>query len=167
MCCTLLPKSAESNQVLLHVLKKHYQEPFSFSISHTAWLQKEKLFPCASPCPVLRVVIRSKSKILPVKNHTVGTEESRTNGRVRGTDRSPEITLPALYGTKNLLDLICCPSASAALPAWWEGPTCHEKQHRQHACPQHVVCNKEVLSQQLHLYLLQLWKTKIFAFLDD
>lgn len=30
-----------------------------------------------------------------------------------------------------------------------------------------AVCTKEVLSQQLHLYLLQLWKTKIFAFLED
>lgn len=124
---------------------------------------KPKLFPCASPCPVLRVVTRPKSKTLPVKNHTIGTEESRTNGRVRGTDRSPEITLPALYGTKNLLYLICCPSASAALPAQGEGPTCQEKQHRQHmlsaprkCCHSNSTCG-----------LLQLWKTKIFAFLDD
>lgn len=34
-------------------------------------------------------------------------------------------------GQKNLLYLICCPSASAALPAGGEGPTCHVKQRRQ------------------------------------
>jgi len=31
----------------------------------------------------------------------------------------------------------------------------------------HAVCTEEVLSQQLHLYLLQFWKTKIFALLED
>lgn len=163
MCSTLLPKSTESHQVFFHILRKHEQEQFSFSISHTAWPQNQKLFCCASPRPVLRVVTGPKTEILTVKNHTVGTEEGRTNGRVRGVHRSPEITLPALFGRKNLLYLICCPSASAALPAQGEGLTRHEKQRRQ----QMLSAPRKCCHSNSTCIFLQLWKAKIFAFLKD
>lgn len=63
--------------IFAHLMETQNKNNFVPSFHVLPDLKTTSCFPHDPPCPVLRVVTSPENKILPVKNHTVGTEEGR------------------------------------------------------------------------------------------